>query len=128
MRLQRADGEDEGIDAATERPRKVHAEARQQRHESYRIEHLLADADRRRFDDGESLHAALAFVAARERQHHAPARLQILAAARVGTCVAPAVTMIASTASVFAEIGAAVAVREAHVADLRATAGGAAPC
>ena len=74
---------------------------------------------RRRFDHRQPLHAPLAFVAAARAAAPCVRRASGSGAAPSGTCVAPAVTTIASTAIVFAEVGAAVAVREPHVADLQ---------
>src|SRR5204862_6506682 len=52
--------------------------ARQQRHESYRIEGLFPHAVRGHLDDRQALHAALVALVLRQRQHHAPARLEVL--------------------------------------------------
>src|SRR6185437_17007432 len=91
-------------------------EARQQGNESYRIEYLFPDADRRRLDDCESLHAALARFRARERQHHATACLEILQQ-RGGHVRSARRYDDRVDLEFFAEIGAAVAMRQARIAD-----------
>ena len=78
---------------------------------------VFLDAAGRRLEHRQPLHAALV-AGLRERQHHAPAGLRDSASSAVGTCVAPAVTTIASTASSSLEVVAAVAVLERNVAQL----------
>src|SRR5690349_24621919 len=64
-------------DAATDRRRESSAETRQQRHESYRLERVLANAGGSRFNHRKPLLTALAFLLACEWQHHPAARLQV---------------------------------------------------
>ena len=70
--------------------------AGQQRHESYRIE-ARSGRFRGRLDHGQVLGAALALLGLRSRITMRPPGFRYLRSA-VGTCVAPAVTTIASTA------------------------------
>src|SRR5882672_243430 len=104
------------IGATTDLRGKSSSKPRQKGHESYRIEYLLTHAGRACLDDGEALNAALAFFVARQRKHHAPARLEI-AQQRCGHVRGTRRHDDRIDGELFAEFRAAISVCKAHVAD-----------
>src|SRR5437870_4451469 len=95
-------------------------ESGEQRHESYRIVCLLADAASRFLDDGKQLHTLQLVVVACKRQHHATADLEV-AQQRLGNLRRRRRDNDSVDLEILAQIGGAVAVLDADAVRLQRT-------